>query len=72
MYKVKELVGTLDIYSYLQPSNDLYLKIPAEPAGVFRYNVNMQRLDNTSVNDLVYPFVWKNDGPVELTEYFGY
>lgn len=67
--RTKSLIGTLDVLLYLQPTNDFYLKIPAQPAGVFSYNVEMRRTDAT---DVEYPFVWREDGPVELDKYFGY
>ena len=62
--------GTLDVLTYIQPTNDLYLKVPAAPAGIFSYNVTMKRV--TSEDPKVYPFVWRNDGPVELDKYFKY
>lgn len=66
-----ELTGRLDIFAYLQPTNDLYFKVPAIPAGRFSYNVSMRRiLDNNDNTE--YPFVWRNDGPVELQKYFLY
>lgn len=67
--RTKSLIGTLDILAYLQPTNDMYLKVPAQPAGVFSYRVDMTRTDAENVE---YPFVWREDGPVELDTYFGY
>jgi hypothetical protein len=66
-----EIKGRLDIFVYLQPTNDLYLKVPASPAGRFSYSVSMQRVPDSDI-DTEYPFVWRNDGPVELQKYFGY
>mmetsp|Transcript_16066 Transcript_16066/g.16196 ORF Transcript_16066/g.16196 Transcript_16066/m.16196 type:complete len:360 (+) Transcript_16066:38-1117(+) len=69
----KQLVGSLDILGYLPPSNDLYLEVPAEPAVVYSYDVKMDRTaSNSSTESTRYPFVWRDDGPVELNQYFGY
>lgn len=71
-----QIIGKLNILSYLQPSSDLYLQVPARPAGVFTYNVSMSRRgdDNRAaeVVGVTYPFVWRDDGPVELDQYFKY
>ena len=68
------IVGTLDILVYVQPTNDLYMTLPGRPAGVFSYNIVMERLGDPieMTNNTEYPFVWKDDGPVELDQYFGY
>lgn len=68
------IVGTLDVIVYIQPTNDLYLTLPGIPAGVFTYNIVMTRSGDPikSTKETEYPFVWMNDGPVELDEYFGY
>eukprot|EP01041_Mallomonas_annulata_P000401 gene401-728_t len=67
----QSLVGSLDIYSYIQPSNDLYMKIPGQPAAIFSYKVNMERMDNVSTSSLVYPFVWRDDGPRTYVIFLG-
>lgn len=69
-----EIVGTLDVLVYVQPTNDLYMTLPGRPAGVFSYNVFMERLGDPvkMTKDTEYPFVWGSDGPVELDQYFGY
>lgn len=70
------LVGTLNFLVYFQPSNDLYFLEPGSPAGIFTYNVTMKRFNNENrkaeTDKAIYPFVWRNDGPVELDKYFGY
>lgn len=63
------------MYAFFQPTNDLYFKRPGVPAGVYSYDIEMTRLgdDRTKeVQDTVYPFVWRSDGPIELDQYFGY
>ena len=72
--KSSSLVGDLNILVYPQPTSDLYLKVPKEPAGVFTYQVNMQRVGSAedSTKQTVYPFVSRRAGAVELKEYFGY
>lgn len=77
--RTTEVVGALDVYVYLQPSNDLYLNRPGRPAGVFTYNVTMHRKDgfddssaSLETEKTTYPFVWRDVGPVELDRYFGY
>ena len=64
-------MGSLDILVYFQPTSDLYLLNPAKPAGVFSYNVTMSRIQDENDNT-EYPFIWRNDGPVELDKYFKY
>ena len=49
----------------------MYLQVPGKPAGVFSYDVHMKRIDDPGDNT-EYPFVWRDDGPVELQKYFGY
>ena len=66
-----EINGNLDFLVYFQPTNDMYLKVPAIPAGVFSYNVSMIRILDPSDNT-EYPFVWRDDGPIELDKYFKY
>lgn len=76
--KANELIGSLNIFVYFEPTNDLYLKSPGEPAGVYSYEVNMNRLvdEEHSVRDEVqnvqYPFVFPQEQPIELDKYFGY
>jgi hypothetical protein len=75
--KTKSLIGNLDILVYLQPTNDLYLKVPAKPAAVFSYEVAMNRLsidsdDAADVKKYQYPFLNGDAGPIELSNYFGY
>ena len=65
-----EVKGSLDILVYFQPTNDMYLQVPAMPAGVFSYNVSMTRINDNSNTE--YPFIFRDDGPVELQEFFGY
>ena len=84
MAKTETLVGRLNIFTYLNPTDDLYSKRPSKPVGVFFYNVTMNRLSSASnsqnssenlsseLEKTIYPFVWKEDGPVELDQYFGY
>ena len=72
--KSTQLVGTLKVISYIQPSNDLYLRTSGQPGGIFTYNVEMNRIGDPiqEVRATTYPFVWRDDGPVELNLYFGY
>jgi hypothetical protein len=72
--KTDSVVGALDILCFIQPTNDLYLRVPRVPAAVFSYNISMKRIGDARYNtrDTVYPFVEKGAGPVELPEYFGY
>lgn len=67
----------MQVLVYFNMDNDLYLKVPAQPAGVFKYSVDMERvggLDGAKeeIAKCQYPFVWQRDGPVELDQYFGY
>jgi hypothetical protein len=64
----------LDYLVYFQPTSDLYLKEPGTPAGVYTYDVRFERLGDeaTETENTVYPFVWRDAGPVELDQYFGY
>ena len=39
--------GNLNIFVYIQPTNTLYNTIPTQPAGVYTYEVNMVRIDNS-------------------------
>jgi len=68
------IIGTLDVLTFFQPTNDLYLKLPKEAAGVFSYNITMMRIgtEAESTTNTEYPFVWQDAGPVELGQYFGY
>ena len=43
--KADEVVGRLNIFVYLQPSNDLYKRLGGQPVGVYKYVVNMKRKD---------------------------
>jgi hypothetical protein len=71
--QTKKLIGSLDILLYIQPTNDLYIKVPAKPAGVFSYDVTMDRIDEPDIIEkTTYPYVQSEDGPVELTDFFGY
>ena len=72
--KTKKLFGELNVLVYVQPSNDLYFKVPGEPAGVFTYDMIMDRMGDEfeETEKTVYPFVWRDVGPVELDKYFGY
>ena len=69
------VLGSLDVYIYLQPSNKLYAARPGRPAGVFTYNVTMRREfddSTTTTASSEYPYSDKAAGPVELEKYFGY
>eukprot|EP01038_Epipyxis_sp_PR26KG_P006582 gene6582-9048_t len=72
--KTNILVGQLNILAYFQPSSEFYFKVPAQPAGVYTYNVTLNRINNVAddTKQTEYPFVWRDDGPVELEKYFGY
>lgn len=70
--KASRVIGKLEVAVYLQPTNDLYLKLRGKPAGVFTYEVNMERIRPVEMNKITYPFVKMNDGPVEIQDYFGY
>jgi hypothetical protein len=71
--KTKYIAGSLKVVVYLQPTVDLYLKVPGKPVGVFNYRVNMERvMDPEETDKTVYPYVPKEDGPVELDKFFGY
>ena len=72
--KIRSLLGNLDVLVYFQPTNDLYFQVPGTPAGVFSYDITMDRLGSNEeeTQDTLYPFVWRDDGPVELDQYFGY
>lgn len=73
--RTSRLIGSLDILVYLQPNNDLYFKAPGKPVGVFSYDVVMDRLGGDASEEVAkteYPFVWRDAGPVELQDYFGY
>lgn len=76
--EISKIVGSLDILVYLQPDTNLYLKFPAKPIGDFKYTVTMDRLlpsDDGITEDVKrssYPYVPREDNPVELDKYFGY
>jgi hypothetical protein len=72
--KSQLILGTVDVLSFFRPSNDLYFKVPKEAAAVFTYNVTMERIGDVkeSTSSTIYPFVWRDQGPIELNEYFGY
>lgn len=72
--KTRKLLGELNVLVYIQPSNDLYFKVPRAPAGVFTYDMVMDRIGDEfqETEKTVYPFVWRDAGPVELNKYFGY
>ena len=70
--KADTVVGRLNIFVYVQPSNDLYLKLKGQPVGVYKYVVNMKRIETEAdrgADETVFPFVWRAAGPVEL-DYF--
>lgn len=83
--KAKNIQGTLNIFVYLPPTSNLYLKVPSQPVGAFQYTVDMERITGDltktdynkqiateDVEKLNYPFVPYEDGPVELDKFFGY
>lgn len=72
--KTRKLFGELNVLVSVQPSNDLYFKVPGAPAGVFSYDMVMDRMGDEfeETEKTVYPFVWRDVGPVELDKYFGY
>lgn len=72
--KTRKLFGELNVLVSIQPSNDLYFKVPGAPAGVFSYDMVMDRMGDEfeETEKTVYPFVWRDAGPVELDKYFGY
>jgi len=69
--KSTDLEGSLDIYVYLSPTDELYDKEPKKPVGVFSYDISLERIKGNSKNT-IYPFVPNDVGPIELNEYFGY
>jgi len=73
--RTSRLIGSLDILVYLQADTDLYLRAPGKPVGVFSYDAVMDRVGGVSSEEVAkseYPFVWRDAGPVELQDYFGY
>jgi hypothetical protein len=72
--KTRSLLGNLDVLVYFQPTNDLYFTLPGTPAGVFSYNLTLERLGDPAeeTQATMYPFVPRGDGPVELDQFFGY
>lgn len=85
--KSQTLKGRLNIFAYLQPTNDLYLKLGGHPAAVYSYDLDLTRVNANSndkknnknngmtkedVKKVLYPFVWRDKGPVELQRFFGY
>ena len=56
--KTKKLFGELNVLVYIQPSNDLYFKVPGAPAGVFTYDMTMDRIGDEfeETEKTVYPF----------------
>ena len=42
--KPSQLVGTLRVFSYLQPQDDLYFQRPSKPVAVFVYKVILKRI----------------------------
>jgi hypothetical protein len=72
--KSKKIFGEMNVLVYFQQSNDLYAKLPGSPAGVFSYDLVLNRLGDEfeETEKSVYPFVWRDAGPVELDKYFGY
>ena len=73
--KSDTIVGRLHIFVYLPPSDDLYNSLSGQPVGVYKYTVHMNRMATTGdrgTKNTVYPFVWRDVGPVELEKYFGY
>jgi hypothetical protein len=76
--KTDDIVGQLNVFAFVQPTDDLYLQIPARPAAVYTYDVKMERIARTSeakkqeISDTLYPYIPRTEGPVELDQYFGY
>ena len=74
--KANTLDARLNVLAYVQPTNDIYRKFGPLPAGVYKYDVKLQRKnsDNPKQETAIsaYPFVWRDAGPVELDKYFGY
>lgn len=74
--KSNTIIGTLSVLAYFQPTNELYMKIPGKPAGVYTYDIVMNRLGTDDIQEEIkrsqYPFIWRDDGPIELDKYFGY
>ncbi len=74
--KTTKIIGKLNVLVYFQPTSDLYFKSPGKPAGVYTYEVEMNRIVDGTIKDEIrastYPFVWKEGGPVELDKYFKY
>lgn len=74
--KSDTILGRLHVFVYVSPSSDLYSSLSGQPVGVYKYQVNMNRVDASSkdrgTKSSVYPFVWRDVGPVELRDYFGY
>ena len=71
--KADEVVGRLNVFVYVQPGTDIYKKLGGQPVGVYKYIVNMQRkntLADRGVQTTVFPFVWRDAGPIELDDYF--
>ena len=74
--KSDNILGRLHVFVYASPTNDLFNSLSGQPAGVYKYQFNMNRIDANSkdrgTKSTVYPFVWRDAGPVELQDYFGY
>jgi hypothetical protein len=86
--RTNRVLGSLDVLVYLPSTSDLYNQVPATPAGVYTYDVTMDRIVGDEVmtaektptiavmqeemRKAEYPFVFRGQGPVELDTYFGY
>lgn len=72
--KSRRLFGEMNVLVYFQPSNDLYFKLPGAPVGVYSYDMVLDRIGDEfqETENTVYPFVWRDVGPIELDKYFGY
>lgn len=73
--KSDNIIGRLHIFVYLSPSDDQYNSLSGQPVGVYKYTVNMNRevtKKDRGTKNTVYPFIWRDAGPVELQDYFGY
>lgn len=68
--RTSRLVGSLDVFAYLTPTDTLYAQEPKFPVAVYSYAVDMQRSEASE--DTVYPFVPPGAGPVELGDFFGH
>jgi len=70
LHKTQALIGTLDVYAYLSPTDMLYAREPKYTVAVYSYDVDITCAGVTSGDDTVYPFVPDSAGPVELDQFF--